>query len=321
MLQNNIKSLLEKILKYTNIFSKKLEYKSTIRFKKLFRPLNNKTVSIEDSNKLQYTIKAWFNTPSELLRAATIYTGVIILFAVFYWRVWKINPESFIIHQDLNHQSLVISYNISLKSKDISSKAYSKYSLAEIEDRINNAHNTISDFQKDYRDNQQKITRLERQIRSLYSQQETLRNNNFESYKKQQTESLDNDAESIKKELEAYLSYIYNPDSFQDSSITAKILSLEEQSKKADREAVELETKISSTENELKLLLKTKNDKKLEQLNLFDFLFYSIGISTTTTFGEMVANNKLVRSAVSLQLILSVFVLSSLIERTKSNKV
>ncbi|MGB0564302.1 MAG: hypothetical protein ACPGVO_21255, partial [Spirulinaceae cyanobacterium] len=45
---------------------------------------------------------------------------------------------------------------------------------------------------------------------------------------------------------------------------------------------------------------------RVSALGRIDFLYYSIGISTTTTFGDIVANSHFVRLAVSIQLVLSV---------------
>ncbi|MEM8639624.1 MAG: hypothetical protein AAGG51_12530 [Cyanobacteria bacterium P01_G01_bin.54] len=45
---------------------------------------------------------------------------------------------------------------------------------------------------------------------------------------------------------------------------------------------------------------------RVSALGRIDFLYYSIGISTTTTFGDIVANSHFIRLAVSIQLVLSV---------------
>ncbi|HHT0525037.1 TPA: ion channel [Klebsiella michiganensis] len=51
--------------------------------------------------------------------------------------------------------------------------------------------------------------------------------------------------------------------------------------------------------------------RQKEDLNFWDFFFYSIGISTTTTFGDLVANSRLIRMLVCIQLLLSILVLAN----------
>ncbi|HEB0978545.1 TPA: two pore domain potassium channel family protein [Yersinia enterocolitica] len=51
--------------------------------------------------------------------------------------------------------------------------------------------------------------------------------------------------------------------------------------------------------------------RQKEDLNFLDFAFYSIGISTTTTFGDLVANSRLIRMLVCIQLLLSILVLAN----------
>ena len=67
-----------------------------------------------------------------------------------------------------------------------------------------------------------------------------------------------------------------------------------------------------------KKIIKIKNNvqdllskRQKEDLNFWDFAFYSIGISTTTTFGDLVANSRLIRMLVCIQLLLSILVLAN----------
>lgn len=57
----------------------------------------------------------------------------------------------------------------------------------------------------------------------------------------------------------------------------------------------------------------------IARLNFIDFIYFSIGISTTTTFGDIVASDRMVRAFVSLQLLLCIFIvggfLSSVINK------
>ena len=48
--------------------------------------------------------------------------------------------------------------------------------------------------------------------------------------------------------------------------------------------------------------------KYMARLNPIDFIYFSVGISTTTTFGDIVASDRLIRAFVSLQLLLCIFI-------------
>jgi hypothetical protein len=62
------------------------------------------------------------------------------------------------------------------------------------------------------------------------------------------------------------------------------------------------------------------------KLNIVDFLYFSVGISTTTTFGDIIANDRVVRAVVSFQLILCIFIIGGFVnsviarEANKSSK-
>lgn len=57
------------------------------------------------------------------------------------------------------------------------------------------------------------------------------------------------------------------------------------------------------------------------RLNYFDFLYYSIGISTTTTFGDIVANNRVVRIVVSVQLLICIFIVAGFVNSVVAREV
>ncbi|EMH5178903.1 two pore domain potassium channel family protein [Serratia marcescens] len=46
----------------------------------------------------------------------------------------------------------------------------------------------------------------------------------------------------------------------------------------------------------------------MARLNIIDFIYFSVGISTTTTFGDIVASDRLIRAFVILQLLLCIFI-------------
>lgn len=59
-------------------------------------------------------------------------------------------------------------------------------------------------------------------------------------------------------------------------------------------------------------------EQRLEAVSWVDFLFFSIGISTTTTYGDVVGNSRLVRSLIAAQLLICVFVMAGFVSSVVS---
>lgn len=53
--------------------------------------------------------------------------------------------------------------------------------------------------------------------------------------------------------------------------------------------------------------------QRVDVLNWLDFIFFSIGISTTTTYGDVVGNSRAVRAVIALQLIMCVFIMAGFV--------
>lgn len=70
---------------------------------------------------------------------------------------------------------------------------------------------------------------------------------------------------------------------------------------------------IGSEKYNIELDIIRQRDLITNRLSFFDFLFYSVGISTTTTFGDITPNSSGVRILISMQLISCMFIISGLI--------
>lgn len=85
-----------------------------------------------------------------------------------------------------------------------------------------------------------------------------------------------------------------------NKSIENKIRELESKRSEKNMERLDLRRKAYD------LLSKVEKNN----LNCIDFIYYSIGISTTTTFGDIIANSRFIRSVVCIQLLLSILLLA-----------
>lgn len=72
---------------------------------------------------------------------------------------------------------------------------------------------------------------------------------------------------------------------------------------------------LSRGELRVQAIEKISNNRKLvmSKVGWIDFWFYSVGISTTTTFGDLVPNNEVIKLLVSFQLLMCVFILGGFV--------
>jgi hypothetical protein len=78
---------------------------------------------------------------------------------------------------------------------------------------------------------------------------------------------------------------------------------------------------LSRGELRVQAIEKISNNRKsvMSKVGLIDFWFYSVGISTTTTFGDLVPNNEVIKLLVSLQLLICVFILGGFVNAVIKN--
>ncbi|MEZ9337519.1 hypothetical protein AB4176_06510 [Vibrio splendidus] len=72
---------------------------------------------------------------------------------------------------------------------------------------------------------------------------------------------------------------------------------------------------LSRGELRVQAIEKISSNRKLvmSKVGWIDFWFYSVGISTTTTFGDLVPNDEVIKLLVSLQLLICVFILGGFV--------
>lgn len=84
-----------------------------------------------------------------------------------------------------------------------------------------------------------------------------------------------------------------------------------------ERQQYEEWRKLDLSRGELRVqaIEKISSNRKLvmSKVGWIDFWFYSVGISTTTTFGDLIPNNEIIKLLVSLQLLICVFILGGFV--------
>lgn len=120
-----------------------------------------------------------------------------------------------------------------------------------------------------------------------------------------------------KKELEVSKYIIPNIKQFQDITLIRKLDKINELLELEREKRIKNQSDMIDLRSSAQRLL--QNLKK-DDLNYWDFLYYSIGISTTTTFGDLIANSRTIRFIVCIQLLTSIFLLASLTQSFVTRK-
>jgi uncharacterized membrane protein YsdA (DUF1294 family) len=122
-----------------------------------------------------------------------------------------------------------------------------------------------------------------------------------------------------KKQYEISSYILSNISKFADPETTATIKELNKRELELFKEQNENQDKMFNLRNQLQNSINEWFESRSNMLNFIDFLYYSIGISTTTTFGDIVANGKLLRFIVSTQLVLCIIIVGAFINSLVPN--
>jgi ion channel len=77
---------------------------------------------------------------------------------------------------------------------------------------------------------------------------------------------------------------------------------------------LELSDKILRLRVKRRDLLESWERERLQRLGFFDFLYFSMGVATSNTFGDLIPNDRMIRTVIVTQLVLSILLVGLLIE-------
>lgn len=117
---------------------------------------------------------------------------------------------------------------------------------------------------------------------------------------------------------EAYRYFTSNIGQFGDPQLMVQMDQLHNKTQAQARERGQASELLSQKRAELMEVAQTWRKQRLDAVSWWDFLFFSIGISTTTTYGDVVGNLMLVRSLIAIQLLICVFVMAGFVSSVVS---
>lgn len=279
-------------------------------------------------------------------KAVAAYSLIILFFAAVYYLTWSVYPDSFIKNSSLNSTPVHNAINLAFSYDDIAHENYDKISIENFSDEVLKAKNEFDGIVSQNINLERILSQQESVLTILNESLTKAWAKNTQAYVDEA--SLKNRKELVVKESErkAILSQKSKTHESQFDIILAdknvEISEVKLRVATAERNALEYVLSHVGDFNDPKIvfeinvvtkeidgtrsnLIKNKegivkiknhvqdllNKRQKEDLNFWDFTFYSIGISTTTTFGDLVANSRIIRAFVCIQLLLSILVLAN----------
>lgn len=276
------------------------------------------------------------------------YLAIVLLFSGVYYITWSARPDSFIVNSELNLNPLsdipFLAWQVTDTHATTGAPSLGGISteLAVIKARINELDQKVGVLD-------QKIDSGRTELAEVAKRNETITMANGERYREDITAEANRkvaEAEQVLRlfserglqgrdygvaeanlrltlaELRvvqaeqianAYGYFISNIGQFGDPQLTAQMDQLHDATQAYARDREEASKELMRKRAELIDVAQTWRQQRLDAVSWVDFLFFSIGISTTTTYGDVVGNSRLVRGLISAQLLICVFVMSGFV--------
>lgn len=285
------------------------------------------------------------------------YLAIVLMFSGLYFFVWSARPDSFIVNSELNLDPLsdvpLLAWQEMGTRGTTSAPNLSDISkeLAAIKAKINMLDLKVRSLDQQVDSNRAELAEVGRR-------NETIMMANGERYRQDVTAEASRsvaDAERVLKAFsesgspvrettplygvaeanlrvkvaelrvvqaeqvaEAYRYFTSNIGQFGDPELTARMDELHAKSQAQALERQQASEDLMQQRKKLIAVAQSWREKRLEAVSWEDFLFFSIGISTTTTYGDVVGNSKLVRSLIAAQLLICVFVMAGFVSSVVS---
>lgn len=294
--------------------------------------------------KILKRIQSFFSWP-----LCIAYCLTIVIFAAIYFFNWWSHPDRFIINDRLN--KVIIDYNFeNIDTNKILNSSSLYDNLTTTKRKLALSHIAEKEIKKNLKETEDSIHIL------IVNYQEK-RMNKLDSLTKFKTDSLNEYYSKLLEDSVKCQSPATNPSEIMDGvlckiRIDSIILKKRTDSLKISYDKADLFLKgfkfgdpelhnriLSKQELEQNLYnsyfdnLKFSSDltnkfydivsdirQLYNEINYWDFLFYSIGIATTTTFGDIIAVDFFMRLAACIELLVCVVLLALLLNRLKNSQ-
>lgn len=279
-------------------------------------------------------------------KSAIAYSLIILPFAAVYYFTWSVYPDSFIKNSALNttpvHNAINLAFYYNGEANEdydnISNEDFSEETLKakkEFDRIINrniNLESKLSQQESNLKLINENLSKAWARNTKMYVDESSLKYNIELSVKEGERNALLSQKNKIQEtqfgimladknieiseiklriatvERDALENILSHVGDFHDPKIVSELNATNKIVDDTRSELIANNKEIIKIKNNVQNLL---NKRQKEDLNFCDFIFYSIGISTTTTFGDLLANSRLIRMLVCIQLLLSILILAN----------
>jgi len=276
------------------------------------------------------------------------YFTIVLIFAAMYSILWERSPDSFIVNDDLNMTPFVEARNVLWGNEDYQVSSVTTLSKLKSElDALYTKMATHEEKASNTDEELKELTSFEKSVYSKMEEEREISIEKYkikelsenESIGKEYVLEIERKEEKLKaiedpskrltliielgdrrveyanfrvlaaqKEYDVYSYILSNFGSFASRETINRVMELRDRRINLLKESSSLQISAGEVRGQISELLNLHYKKRKNRLGFVDFLYYSIGISTTTTFGDITANSKTARTLVGIQLILCVIV-------------
>jgi len=265
---------------------------------------------------------------------AALYFGAALLLSCAYYLVWWVNPDAFIVHQEMNLRPLALwrRANAQPRSHVGKNAATGTTSLEQVNDKYSKLaaeefqlEDELSKLKPELDIAEQEVRRLghlhneasAKNVKDILEQERRDTQNRRDAALAEFTKRVQrnpNELEDAKRVVDnAFKSIAAEQGLSTDAMIsqaanTGHLAQLNEAIRLRDdllSRWVETDRKLLDTRSNIRKLIESWEKERLARLSYFDFLYFSMGVATTNTFGDLVPNDRVVRFLIVVQLVLS----------------
>lgn len=273
---------------------------------------------------------------------ASLYILAAIVFATVYTVMWRLNPDSFIVHEEMNLRPLKVgrlSRPARQDSQTMSAPDPTGIPLETIYEQLVAIQSSETKLEQDLKDVDGQIPQAKaeaariadlhnaevaRQIQAFTAQHrpsEVQIDLALKRYRDKLTSDLAEDQRSIvQKELDDHFDRLFKPTpmpalgDFAKTSVAADFAEAFKARDALEDRHLTLYDELLKFRMRRRELLEAWENQRVRRLTFFDFLYFSMGVATSNTFGDIIPNDRIIRVAIVMQLLLSVLLVGLFID-------
>jgi len=266
-----------------------------------------------------------FNNPIQI---AVFYFIAIFVFAIIYYFWFDAKPDSFILLKEFNIHPIKMIVGQIWKEENVIDEYLELYSLdkmykelAEINDRessLRGEHRKINSLQNRVRN---KMDELRKKHEEEYvSNVAEFQNRKIEEWRNNFLKQLEKESDTISKarlkaEMDLDIAKLLHEISievdkdiskFTNTSVSLRLSKLYDLDRKLLKSKISIMEEFSKIGSDKYQKLVNWSDHRRKQIGILDFIYFSIGVSTTSALGDIIPNNRMLRFIISFQILISI---------------